>query len=112
MRFPFQLIVVLQLIFSTTCPAQSGDGQDKGQEDPGHYLLDLSYTDTSSFEGTIDVFSLGFTWLVRPDLRVGATTTYVTFNPNIVDMSGHEPRVGLIPRFQIGAEYFNEFNRN
>ena len=83
-RFQLRLIVVLQLVLSATCLAQSGDGQDKGQEDPGHYLLDLSYTDTSSFEGTTDVFSLGFTWLVRPDLRVGATTTYVAFNPNII----------------------------
>ena len=89
------LIVILVLVQCAVCSAQSDDGEDQAEQAPGRFLLDLSYTTTDSFEGVIDVFSPGFTWLVRPDLRVGMSTTLVFFSPSdeaemyIEDISSH-----------------------
>ena len=77
-----RLIVLLVLVQCAICSAQSDDGEDQAEQAPGRFLLDLSYARTDSFEGVIDVFAPGFTWLIRPDLRVGISTTFVYFDPS------------------------------
>ena len=77
------LIVLLVLVQCAICSAQSDDTDDQAEQAPGRFLLDLSYTSTDSVEGVIDVFLPGFTWLIRPDLRVGGTMTYVFFDPSV-----------------------------
>jgi len=82
MRFRVFIIILIQIILSDACLAQSGDSDDGAEKSDGRFLLDLSFTSTDSLEGTIDTVNPGFTWLVRPDIRVGVNTTYVTFTPD------------------------------
>ena len=63
------------------CAAQSDDQDNTAEQSLGHYLLDISYSSTDSIDGTVEVFNPGFTWLVRPELRVGVSATFVSFNP-------------------------------
>jgi hypothetical protein len=89
-------LVILLLFQTTLCYAQSDDSQQGAEESAGRFLLDLSYTATDSFEGNIDIYSPGFTWLIRPDVRVGVATSYVHFSPSnaielqIDDISSHQ----------------------
>ena len=77
-----RLIILLALGQCAICYAQTDAGEDQAEQSPGRYLLDLSYSTTDSIDGNIDVFSPGFTWLVRPYLRVGASTTFLYFSPS------------------------------
>jgi hypothetical protein len=80
LRFLAKFLILSALFQCAICSAQVDD--DKAEKQAGRFLLDLSYTTTDSFEGVIDVFNPGFTWLIRPYLRVGVATTYVYFNPS------------------------------
>ena len=73
-------IFLLQLSLSSMCLAQTDDADADDERVDGRFLLDLSYTSTDAFEGVADVFTPGFTWLLGADLRIGASTTYVTFD--------------------------------
>ena len=78
----FQLVILLQIALSVACLAQSNVQEREGEKEEGRFLLDLAYSDTESIEGVTDIFDIGLTWLVRPDLRVGADTTFVDFTPD------------------------------
>jgi hypothetical protein len=75
-------LITLLLFQSTLCYAQSDHNEHEAGENAGRFLLDLSYSTTNSFEGNIDVYWSGFTWLIRPDLRAGVSTSYAHFSPS------------------------------
>lgn len=79
------LIALLQLILSSSCLAQTVDEDTDDERVDGRFLLDLSYTNTNSYEGSFDILAPGFTWLMRSDLRVGMSASYmsVDFNPEL-----------------------------
>ena len=81
MKSNILLSTLLPMLFMSTCLAQTDNDDAKNETLNGRFLLDLSYTNTDAYEGTVNVFSPGFTWLVGPDLRVGAVTTFMTFDP-------------------------------
>jgi len=81
MKSNILLGTLLLMLFMTTCLAQTDNDDANNETLNGRFLLDLSYTNTDAYEGTVNVFSPGFTWLVGPDLRVGAVTTFMTFDP-------------------------------
>jgi hypothetical protein len=93
MLFRFLLVFLLQLALSASCLAQSDDTEDSGKKEEGRFLLDLNYIDLDSIEGVIDVFGVGFTWLARPDIRVGAQATFVEFTPDrSPDLVSNDPQ--------------------
>jgi len=77
-------ILVAWLIFGYTsgCFGQSEEKNISDESLERRFLFELSYTDTDTFEGIVDVFAPGFTWLVGPDLRVGGVMSYVSFEPS------------------------------
>ena len=62
--------------------AAQTDDQEENEDDLGQFLLDLSITRSDTVEGIAEVFLPGFTWLARPDIRVGASTSFVSFDPS------------------------------
>ena len=78
----FQLIILLQIMLSATCQAQTGSADETAEESQGHYLLDFSYTEINSEEGVTSVLSSGFSWLVNPSFRLGASMDLARFDPD------------------------------
>lgn len=62
--------------------AAQTDDQEENEDKLGPFLLDLSVTRIDTVEGIAEVFLPGFTWLARPDIRVGASTSFVSFDPS------------------------------
>ena len=59
-------LALLQFLISSACDAQTDIADNDDERLSGRYLLDLSYTQTNAFEGEIDIFAPGFTWLFSP----------------------------------------------
>jgi len=83
----FLSIALLQLVISKNCLAQASDKDAKDERIDGRFLLDLGITSSNTAEGTADLFTPGFTWLLSRDLRAGMSTTHMQFD--------HKPGLGL-----------------
>jgi hypothetical protein len=57
-------------------------GGRNAAEGEGRFLLNFNYTDIDSQEGVTSVLSSGFTWLINPSLRLGASIDLARFNPD------------------------------
>lgn len=96
MRWNLLLIALLSFASTSSCLGQPDEKDTHADTPEGRFLLEFSYTDTNTFEGSVDVFTPGFTWLVSPDLRVGGMLTYVNFNPSRnLELSNEEKTNGL-----------------
>lgn len=74
-------VVLLLFCLPGLCEAQTNSADSENEGTNGPYLLELGYTQTNAKEGNIDVFTPGFTWLVSPNIRVGATTSFLNVKP-------------------------------